>query len=122
MGTWGSGNFDNDHALDYLAQLCDPLVQKLADIVDNPSLAEADEDGWIECLVAVEVLISVSKQYVSEELSPELITACRDTLLAEWLASVDELDPTPDYKTGKQLIIQQSFEKLLAAVSQQRKA
>ncbi|MGI4834896.1 MAG: DUF4259 domain-containing protein [Janthinobacterium lividum] len=105
MGTWGSENFDNDHALDYLTEVRAPLVEKLIAIVENPSLAKADEDGWVECLVAVEMLTSISAQCVSDGLTSELVTACRDTLLTEWLASIDELDPTPDYKAGKQLVI-----------------
>ncbi|MGI4872671.1 MAG: DUF4259 domain-containing protein [Janthinobacterium lividum] len=116
MGTWGSGNFDNDHALDYLAQVCEPLVEKLTDIVENPSLAEADEDGWIECLVAVEILTLLSKQYTSEKLTPQLITDCRDTVLTEWLASIDDLNPDPDHKAERPVVIKESFDKLLAAV------
>ena len=116
MGTWGSGNFDNDHALDYLASVCEPLVNKLSDIIENPSLAEADEDGWIECLVAVEILTLLGEHYTSAKLTPQLVTECRDIVLTEWLASIDELDPDPDHKAERPVVIQQSFDKLLAIV------
>ena len=122
MGTWGSGNFDSDHALDYLAQVCDPLVDKLSDIVENPALAEADEDGWVECMVAVELLTVMSQYYTSQKLTPRLVTECRDTLLTEWSATIDELDPTPDYKAGREVVLQQSFDKLLAIVAGRQRA
>lgn len=117
MGTWGSDNFDNDHALDYLAAICQPLVGKLSAIVENPSLAEADEDGWVECMVAVEVLTLLGKHYKNEALKPQLVTTCRDTLLTEWLATIDELDPDPDYKLERPVVIKQAFDKLLAVVN-----
>jgi hypothetical protein len=116
MGPWGSGNFENDHALNYLATIGKPLVQKLVDIVETPSLAEADEDGWVECLVAVELLTTIGLPRIDERLRPELVEACRDTLLAEWIESIDELDPDPDYRAGKLAVIKQSFAKLLAVV------
>jgi len=116
MGTWGSGNFDSDQALDYLAQVCDPLVEKLVAIVENPSLAEADEDGWEECLVAVEILTRLGGHYISEKLTPSLVATCRDVLLTEWLASIDELDPDPDYRAARPAVIRESFDKLLAVV------
>ena len=116
MGTWGSGNFDNDHALDYLANVCDPLVEKLSDIVQDPSLAEADEDGWVECMVAVEILTLLSKNHISKKLTPQLVTECRDIVLREWLASIDGLDPDPDHKAERPVVIKQTFDKLLTIV------
>ena len=117
MGTWGSGNFSNDHALDYLATICQPLVEKLSAIVENPSLAEADEDGWVECMVAVEILTLLAKYYTSEKLTPQLVINCRDALLTEWLATIDDLDPDPAYKVERPIVIKQAFDKLLAAVN-----
>jgi hypothetical protein len=122
MGTWGSANFDNDHALDYLATICQPLVAKLSAVVENPSLAQADEDGWIECLVAVEILTLLGKYYTDKILTNQLVTACRDVVLVEWLATIDDLDPDPDYKAERLVVIQQSFDKLLAVVNSQQQA
>jgi hypothetical protein len=117
MGTWGSDNFDNDHALDYLATICQPLVEKLSAIVENPSLAEADEDGWVECMVAVEVLTLLGKYYTDEKLTAQLVTDYRTTLLTEWLATIDDLDPDPTYRKERPVVIEQAFDKLLAVVN-----
>lgn len=117
MGTWGSDNFGNDHALDYLATICQPLVDKLSAIVENPSLAEADEDGWVECMVAVEILTLLGKYYSSASLNTQLVATCRDIVLAEWLATIDDLDPDPDYRAERPLVIKQSFDKLLAVIT-----
>ena len=116
MGTWGSGNFDSDHALDYLADVCGPLVGKLTDVVENPELAEADEDGWEEALVAAEILAAVGEHYSSEQLTPQLVTDCRDTILTQWDATIDGLDPDPDYKTERRAVIAATFARLLAVV------
>ena len=116
MGTWGSGNFDNDKALDYLASVADPLVAQLQAVVDTPSLAEADEDGGIQCLVAAEILTGLSQYYTGPKLTPQLVTDCRDVVLAEWEATIDELDPDEDYKTERRAIMQQTFAQLLTVV------
>jgi hypothetical protein len=123
MGTWGSGNFDNDAALDYLASIADPLVAKLQAVVDTPSLAEADEDGATQCLAAAEVLISLSRYYTSPKLTPKLVTNCRDVVLSEWEETIDELKPDEEYKTGRRATMQQTFAQLLTALqSRQHRA
>ena len=116
MGTWGSGNFDNDYALDYLSTVCAPLVDTLAEVVAHPEVAEADENGGIDSLVAAEILTNLCRYYYSERLTPELITNCRDIVLSQWDATIDELDPKPAYKIERRQVMQQTFERLLVAV------
>ena len=116
MGTWGSDNFDSDTALDYLAEVCDPLVDKLLKVVENPSLAEADEDGGVEALVAAELLLLVSARYYNPRLTPRLIAECGAIVLSQWEATIDALGPKPDYKVERRQVIHQTFEHLLAAV------
>jgi hypothetical protein len=122
MGTWGSGNFDNDAALDYVAGVVGPLVAQLQAVVDNPSLAEADEDGGTECLVAAELLISLSQYYTDPTLTPQLVTDCRDVVLSEWENTIDDLDPDQEYKTERRAVMQQTFAQLLTAIQGRQRA
>jgi len=115
MGTWGSGNFDSDDALDYLSQITNPLVEKLLEVMESPELAEADEESD-KCMVAVEILTLLSQYHCNERLTPQVIADCRHTMLTEWDASIDGLDPDPDYKVARRQVIKESFDKLQAVV------
>jgi hypothetical protein len=115
MGVWGTGNLDSDGALDNFHDLVSPLVEQLAEVVANPTLAEADElSDWY--MATVEVLSVLSQHFTIPDLTAQLVVSCRDTMLAQWESTIDELDPKPDYKAGRLVVMQQTFEKLLAGV------
>ena len=115
MGVWGTGNLDNDSALDNFHGLVSPLVKQLAEVVENTTLAEADElSDWY--MAAVEVLGVLSQRFFIANLTSELVINCRNTMLSQWEDTIDELGPKPAYKTGRLLVMQQSFEKLLTEV------
>ncbi|MBD2766876.1 DUF4259 domain-containing protein [Hymenobacter sp. BT664] len=115
MGTWGSGNFDSDDALDYLSDIANPLVEKLMEVVENPELADADEESN-HCMAAVEILTMLSQYYSDTRLNPQFVADCRRTVLTQWDETIDELDPDPDYKVARRQVMEQSFDKLLAVV------
>ena len=115
MGVWGTGNLDSDGALDNFHVLVSPLVEQLSEAVENPALAEADElSDWY--MASVEILSVLSQHYFIHNLTAQLVISCRDIMLAQWEQTIDGLDPEPDYKTGRLVVMQQSFDKLLAGV------
>ena len=113
MGTWGSGIFQNDVALDYLAEIQEALVKRMEQIIANPSLAEPDEPTSAEVMVAVEIAAMLCEQFNAVPPEPDFIELCRDTYLQVWDGYIDKLAPNPDYKTERRETIGASFEKLL---------
>ena len=115
MGVWGPGNLDSDGALDNFQKLVSPMVQQLAEVIESPTLAEADElSDWY--MATVEILSVLSQHYFIPGLTIQLASTCRDTMLTAWQDTIDDLDPKPDYKAGRLLVMQQAFEKLLAGI------
>jgi hypothetical protein len=55
MGTWGSGNFENDGALDYLSQVASQLVTRIEQVFEN-DVAQLDEDGEWVLMPSVQIL------------------------------------------------------------------
>ncbi len=43
MGTWSHGNFDNDTALDWLADITGQLIDEIAEALDLPEALQAGE-------------------------------------------------------------------------------
>ena len=58
MGAWGSGNFDNDTALDWLAELDDPVLlrETLAPVAEAPDQAYLSASCCCSALAAAEVV------------------------------------------------------------------
>jgi hypothetical protein len=44
VGTWGTGNFDNDAALDYVHDLLDELIERINSCFEGDG-ADLDEGG-----------------------------------------------------------------------------
>lgn len=85
MGTWGSGSFENDAALDWLAELDDfsdgaILRESFEAIIENDDYLDVDECCY--AVVAAEVVAALGGK-AAQDLPPE-ITA--------WLAEAEGLD------------------------------
>jgi hypothetical protein len=114
MGTWGSGNFDNDNAMDYMNEVKDELIGRIEEcLVDDDSCA-LDEDGEGVLMPTLEIL-SVLAEHCRLGL-PELETIQRwkARYLAVYDDSIDGLEPKPGYKEARRAMIEATFLKLEA--------
>jgi len=114
MGAWGTGNFENDAGLDFVANtVASPLKAQLSRAVDNPSLA--DPRGWEsnKILAAVETLAIVCEAIRIDPPQTSLVERCRDVCLREWDVHIDACDPDTAYKEGRRAVIAATFERLL---------
>ena len=112
MGSWGTGNFQNDDALDYLGEVMHSLIGKLEEVVEHPIRAEADEPSNFEVMAAVEIITVLCENLNAIPPEPDLVSKCQETFLKSWGKSIDGLDPKSGFKEERREVIVASFEKL----------
>jgi hypothetical protein len=113
MGVWGVGNFDSNQAVDYLAlDVQRPLLAKIAHVMANPSLAEADERSSFEMMAAVEVLNLLYEHVGGTPPQPQEVALWKEQYLRIWDGYIDQLSTDKDYKWRRRAVILASFERM----------
>ncbi|GIG56930.1 hypothetical protein Lfu02_13020 [Longispora fulva] len=117
MGTWGSGNFDSDTAADHLAELTDRLLDEVvAAMAGDPVELEPDEYWGVAVPCNLELLCLLARQgHVGVALpAPETVAEWKTTFLAIWDATIDGLEPKPDYRVARRAVLVETFDRLAA--------
>ncbi|SDS81956.1 DUF4259 domain-containing protein [Actinoplanes derwentensis] len=119
MGTWGSGNFDSDTAADHLSSLTARLVREIEDAMSgDPVELEADEYWGVAVPCNLEILNVLATQHWVGVTLPEAATveSWKATYLAAWDASIDDLEPSPEFKTQRRATLVSTFDQLTEAI------
>lgn len=114
MGTWSHGNFENDAALDWLSETTGQLLSEITEAMDSPDTLDADE--WEADIVPCRIeLLCVMSENGMRPNWPELdlLNEWKSIYLAAWDASIDELDPDPDYKSNRRTELVATFDRML---------
>lgn len=117
MGTWGSGNFENDAALDAFGGVVDDLVERLEEAFDAEIYIE-DVEGEI---ALVEVLAVLGEHCARPYLDRTKVVAWAERVLAAYDAQIDGLEPTEDFKRERRAVIERTFGRLLAVLDPAQK-
>ncbi|WP_429516181.1 DUF4259 domain-containing protein [Rhodococcus sp. BE178] len=115
MGTWGSGNFDDDTAADHLSDMTGRLVDEVTKAMSgDPVEIEPDEYWGVAVPCNLELLHLIAQQhYVGVTLpDAETIVGWRDRFLAVWDGAIDGLEPAPDYKERRREVLVRTFDQL----------
>lgn len=115
MGTWGSGNFDDDTAADHLADLTGRLVDEVAAAMSgDPVELEPDEYWGVAVPANLELLHLIAQQnYVGVRLpGSDVIAGWKDLFLAVWDGSIDGLEPAPGHKDSRREVLERTFDQL----------
>lgn len=119
MGTWDSGNFDSDTAADHLSDLTGRLVREIEEAMAGDPVELEPDDYWgVAVPCNLEILhVLASRNWVGVVL-PEAATveAWKSTFLAVWDASIDGLEPSPEYKTQRRAVLERTFDQLVEAI------
>nr|WSW68852.1 DUF4259 domain-containing protein [Streptomyces sp. NBC_00995] len=118
MGTWGAGNFDSDTAADHLGDLAGRLVAEVTEaMAGDPVELEPDEYWGVTVPCNLELLLVLDRQgWVGVTLpAPGVIRAWQKTFMAVWEASIDGLEPKPEYKDARRAVLNETFERLAEA-------
>ncbi|GIF80288.1 DUF4259 domain-containing protein [Catellatospora bangladeshensis] len=120
MGTWGSGNFESDTALDHLSIVVDRLVAEVAEaMADDPVTIEPDEYWGVAVPCNLELLhVLVQAGYASGSL-PEagVVEAWKETFMAVWERTIDDLEPSPAFKQERRAVLNRTFDRLADAAA-----
>ncbi|GAA2781620.1 hypothetical protein GCM10010441_03210 [Kitasatospora paracochleata] len=120
MGTWGSGNFESDTALDHLSIVVDRLVTEVAEaMAGDPVDLEPDEYWGVAVPCNLELLhVLVQAGYGAESL-PEagVVKEWQRTFMAVWERTVDGLGPSPRFKEERRSVLNRTFDQLADAIT-----
>ena len=121
MGTWGTGNFDSDTALDFTAELVDGLSVQIACALGLRTGAGCDHNGPGDLeevegpvMARVGTILMLVDGGASGAPDPIIVTRWRDAMLRLWDAQKHTLGGRADYLRDRRCEIAATFERLLA--------
>lgn len=114
MGSWGPGNFQNDGALDWLAEVVDDLEETVLSRIES-STADIDEEGESHVMPAIELLATLADRHGAIPPHPDVVSSWAANYLGRYDGKIDAIAPSEDYKKQRRAVIEATFERLLAA-------
>ena len=119
MGTWGTGNFDNDEALDAYAEVVDDLLDRI-----DEGLGEGQvhfEDVGAE-IALVEVLAALGERCREVSVPRAKVERWKERVLSAYDAQIDDLGATESFKAERRRVLEATFDRLLGALASPPKA
>jgi hypothetical protein len=123
MGTWGSGNFDDDTAADHLADLTSRLVEEVTEAMAGDSVGIEPDEYWgvvVPCNLELLHLVA-SRGYVGANLpAPETVAAWKEKFLGVWDGAIDGLEPTPEFRRERREVLVRTFDQVAELAASRR--
>jgi len=113
MGTWDTGNFDNDGARDFLDELIERLSETVGEILADDQRAALDEDGEAVVMPTIDLLAVLCDRYGSTAPAAATIVAWRERYPQIFDDQIDDLAPAAGFKDERRAVIVHTFERLL---------
>jgi hypothetical protein len=112
MANWGTGIFDNDGALEFLAQVTGKMVNT---IEENLRLGHtlAMPDAHARILPAVAILIALKEKFNFAPPNPDKVTRWKNDFLDYYLDKADEKNIDPQEVNARRELIIHTFDQLL---------
>lgn len=118
MGAWGSGNFEQDGALDFVwREVQQPLLRKVRLMAEKPALAEADEPDNGPTVAAVEILALLSEHVNAAPPKPDEVANWKDTFLKSWDRTARDVFFRQTDLMERRSVIVATFDRLAAAAA-----
>ncbi|MFJ7492370.1 DUF4259 domain-containing protein [Streptomyces sp. NPDC097727] len=115
MGTWGSGNFDDDTAADHLSGITGRLVSEIEEAMAGDPVGLEPDDYWgVAVPCNVELLCLIAEQHYVGATVPAAAVAERwkRTFMDVWERAIDGLEPEPEYKERRRAELIRTFDRL----------
>ncbi len=113
MGRWGPTAFDDDSALDYLAEFMDRLAEMNEEILADSERFALDEDGSAIFMPNVDLLCIICEQLpVAGPPEPQVVRRWRERYLAMFDDRIEGLQPREGFAAEYRTTIEQSFARL----------
>ncbi|MFE6748475.1 DUF4259 domain-containing protein [Kitasatospora purpeofusca] len=117
MGTWGSGNFESDTALDHMSAVVGRLVDEVAEAMAGDPVGIEPDEYWGEAVPCqLELLHILAQAGRATEGLPKaaVVEGWKETYMAVWERSIDGLEPKPEYKEKRREVLIRTFDQLAA--------
>ena len=114
MGTWATGNFDSDGALDYLATVMTGFTTIVTACLKDTSRAALDEDGESVLMPTVAIILSLLEYCKAAPPEPNLVADWSEKYLQIFDEQIDYLEPALGYKEARRQVIETTFQQLQA--------
>ncbi|MFD9066210.1 DUF4259 domain-containing protein [Kitasatospora purpeofusca] len=121
MGTWGSGNFESDTALDHLSAVVGRLVEEVAEAMAGDPVGLEPDEYWgvaVPCQLELLHVLARSGHAGGELPAAEVVEGWKETFMAVWERSIDGLEPKPEYKKQRREVLIRTFDQLAADARQ----
>ncbi|MER8084564.1 DUF4259 domain-containing protein [Streptomyces sp. NPDC058316] len=120
MGTWGSGNFDDDTAADHLSGITGRLVSEIEEaMAGDPVGLEPDEYWGVAVPCNVELLCLIAEQHYVGATVPgaAVVERWEKTFMDVWERTIDGLEPEPEHKEKRRAELIRTFDRLRTVLS-----
>lgn len=114
MGRWGSGNFDDDGALDYLGELTDALEARIEEVLSDPDRAALDEEGEAVVVPTVQILSVLCEHCKASPSKPETVAEWKSRYLAVFDDEAPDYYSSPQFRAERRQVIASTFDRLEA--------
>ena len=102
MGTWDSGPFGNDMAMDYVSEVVDSLMQPVNSFLEEPMIDEGFDEAFAAVAILNEIMSRCGARPWDAEakatVDPATIVTAMVTCFDE---QIDDMGPDPDFKTDQ---------------------
>lgn len=115
MGTWGPGNFEEDTALDHIAEFTAGMMKELEAAIQNPAELEPDQYWGVAVPCHIEILLLLARRFGGSLPDPDTANRWRDVYMEVWETHIDNLSPRADYKTNRRKVLKRTFSRLVSA-------
>ena len=113
MGTWGPGNFDNDSANDYVDEFSRELADKIEQFfAGDEDECDFEEEGEGVIIPTVEILAVICEECSGLPPAPDVVAGWKTKYLRIYDENIDYLSPTPEQKSGRRKVIEETFDRL----------
>jgi hypothetical protein len=113
MGRWGPTAFEDDGALDYLAEVIDKLVDVNEEILRDRYRFALDEDGSAVFMPNVELMCIICEQLpIATPPGAQVVRRWREQYLAMFDDQIEDLQPREGFAAEYRSAIEQSLLRL----------
>jgi hypothetical protein len=134
MGSFGTGNFENDAALDARQEVINHTISAIEEWLGGDSFYVEDADSVVGYVATLVAILENTRGTVTAEDDSELlgflksmadgggppkedVLAWQKKVLTTYDDEIDDLEPDDDYKVGRRQVIADTFARLLALAS-----
>jgi hypothetical protein len=113
MGTWGSGNFENDGALDFVGDVIKEFSDRIERLFEEEEAADIDEVGEAELVPMVRLITVICGESGGVPPKRARVETWKRQYLRIYDDQIEELDTEGAFADERRAVIEHTFDELL---------